>query len=108
MSYTSPNKMILKLSRQSSSDKTRDMLEEEPDTKKKKTPAKRKARKVAAQHVMAIVMARKLDHCLFEDKLRASCKHGMSQRWKTDHFLVPFRPGALFSVASYPPPGLSS
>ena len=29
------------------------------------------------------------------------------QRWKTDRFLVPFRPGALFSVASYPRPGLS-
>ena len=24
--------------------------------------------------------------------------------WKTDRFLVPFRPGALFSVASYPVP----
>ena len=29
------------------------------------------------------------------------------QGWKTDRFLVPFRPGALFSVASYPRPGLS-
>ena len=29
------------------------------------------------------------------------------QGWKTDRFLVPFRPGALFSVASYPLPGLS-
>ena len=30
------------------------------------------------------------------------------QRWKTDSFLVPLlRPGALFSVASYPCPGLS-
>ena len=30
-----------------------------------------------------------------------------NQGWKTDRFLVPFRPGALFSVASYPRPGLS-
>ena len=29
------------------------------------------------------------------------------QRWKTDRFLVPFRPGALFSVASYLRPGLN-
>ena len=29
------------------------------------------------------------------------------QPWKTDRFLVPFRPGALFSVASYLCPGLS-
>ena len=29
------------------------------------------------------------------------------QRWKTDRFLVPFRPGALFSVANYPRPGLT-
>ena len=29
------------------------------------------------------------------------------QGWKTDRLLVPFRPGALFSVASYPRPGLS-
>ena len=29
------------------------------------------------------------------------------QGWKTDRFLVPLRPGALFSVASYPRPGLS-
>ena len=28
------------------------------------------------------------------------------QRWKTDSFLVPLRPGALFSVASYLRPGL--
>ena len=26
------------------------------------------------------------------------------QLWKTDRFLVPFRPGALFSIASYPVP----
>ena len=31
----------------------------------------------------------------------------LRQRWKTDRFLVPFRPGALFSVASYPRPDLS-
>ena len=31
----------------------------------------------------------------------------VNQRWKTDRFLVPFRPGAVFSVASYPRPGLS-
>ena len=31
----------------------------------------------------------------------------LGQRWKTDRFLVPFRPGALFSVASYLRPGLS-
>ena len=30
-----------------------------------------------------------------------------NQRWKTDRFLVPFRPGVLFSVASYLRPGLS-
>ena len=29
------------------------------------------------------------------------------QRWKSDRFLVPLRPGALFSVASYLRPGLS-
>ena len=29
------------------------------------------------------------------------------QGWKTDRFLFPFRPGALFSVARYPRPGLS-
>ena len=29
------------------------------------------------------------------------------QGWKTGRFLVPFRPGAIFSVASYPCPGLS-
>ena len=29
------------------------------------------------------------------------------QGWKTDRFLGPFRPGALFCVASYPRPGLS-
>ena len=35
----------------------------------------------------------------------ADCRIG--QGWKTDRFLVPFRPGALFSVASYPRPALS-
>ena len=29
---------------------------------------------------------------------------GDDQRWKSDRFLVPFRRGALFSVASYPVP----
>ena len=33
--------------------------------------------------------------------------HTAQQGWKTDRFLVPFRRGALFSVASYPRPGLS-
>ena len=30
--------------------------------------------------------------------------HCRSRRWKTGRFLVPFRSGALFSVASYPLP----
>ena len=42
---------------------------------------------------------------------RSPCAHpavtgALAQGWKTDRFLVPFRPGALFSVASYPHPGL--
>ena len=38
---------------------------------------------------------------------RSRWLEGAEQGWKTDRFLVPFRPGALFSVASYPRPGLS-
>ena len=31
----------------------------------------------------------------------------LTHGWKTERFLVPFRPGALFSVAGYPRLGLS-
>ena len=54
---------------------------------------------IKLRYIMGLINTKTVQHprCAITDE----------QGWKTDRFLVPFRRGALFSVASYPRPGLS-